>query len=113
MARILGLDLGAHSIKVILLETTFRGASIAARSELERDDGFDFSRLIAHLRMHNEMGADQIIVAAPGASVATQHLSLPFTDTRRVEATLGFEVESLLPYDIDEVTMYEYGFNHY
>ncbi len=104
MARILGLDLGAHSIKVILLETTFRGASIAARSELERDDGFDFSRLIAHLRMHNEMGADQIIVAAPGASVATQHLSLPFTDTRRVEATLGFEVESLLPYDIDEVT---------
>ena len=104
MARILGLDLGAHSIKVVLLETTFRGASIAARSELERDDGFDFSRLIAHLRMHNEMGADQIIVAAPGASVATQHLSLPFTDARRVEATLGFEVESLLPYDIDEVT---------
>lgn len=104
MARILGLDLGAYSIKAILLETTFRGASIVSCSELRRDDAFDFSHLIAHLRMNNELSADQIIVAAPGASVATQHLSLPFTDARRIEATLGFEVESLLPYDIDEIT---------
>lgn len=104
MARILGLDLGAHSIKAILLETTFRGASIVSRSELVRDDAFDFSHLVAHLRMNNELNADQIIVAAPGASIAIQHLSLPFTDARRIEATLGFEVESLLPYDIDDVT---------
>lgn len=104
MARILGLDLGAYSIKAILLETTFRGTAIVARSELRRDEGFDFEKLVAHLRTNGELGADQVILAAPGASIATQHLELPFTDARRIEATLGFEVESLLPYDIDEVT---------
>ncbi|MDR0965389.1 MAG: pilus assembly protein PilM [Myxococcales bacterium] len=106
MARILGLDLGAHSIKAILLESSFRGAAIVSHTQLEReaDGGFDFSRLVSHLRLSKSLHVDQIIVAAPGASVATQHLSLPFTDTRRIEATLGFEIESLLPYDIDEVT---------
>ena len=104
MARILGLDLGAHSIKAVLLETSFRGASIASTSELARGAALDPQLLIEHLRVNGQLHADQIIVAVPGASVATQHLALPFADARRIEATLGFEVESLLPYDLDEVT---------
>ena len=103
MARILGLDLGAGSIKAVLLESSLRKLTVSARREFPRSEGdMDFQALAANLKAAGMAHADQMIAAVPGTSVATQHLNLPFADARRIEATLGFEVESLLPDDIDE-----------
>ncbi len=102
MARILGLDLGAGSIKAVLLESSLRRLSVSARGEFPRDGELDFTALAAGLKASGMAHADQIIVSVPGTSVATQHLNLPFADARRIEATLGFEVEAALPYDIAE-----------
>lgn len=46
--------------------------------------------------------ADFTAVAYPGAGAASPQVALPFTDHRKIEATLAFEVEGLLPFDIDE-----------
>lgn len=47
--------------------------------------------------------ADSVVVALPGAQVATHVVSLPFGDLRRVEQALPFELEELLPFEADEV----------
>lgn len=106
MARILGLDPGAMGIRAVLLETSFKGVTVVSRSELPGGtDGSvtDFSLLAEHLKANGQLHADQVIVAVPGTAVTTQHLSLPFTDARRISATLGFEVESSMPFDMSEM----------
>jgi general secretion pathway protein L len=44
-----------------------------------------------------------VVVALPGPSVATHVFTLPFTDTKRIAATLPFEVEGELPFELSQV----------
>jgi general secretion pathway protein L len=106
MARILGLDLGSYSVKAVLLESNMRSFATKAYAEVRRGEGERPDTLRAALRellARPELKADQVVVALPGQSLATHQLSLPFTDPKRVEATIPFEVESQLPFDLSEV----------
>ncbi len=46
---------------------------------------------------------DSVVVALPGAGVSSSVVTLPFTDPRRIEQTIGFEVEGQIPFDLSEV----------
>ncbi len=107
MARILGLDLGSHSVKALLLESSFRGFSVRSFTEMRRTEEGGLAGALAALRSTNQLAADQVIVAAPGLSLATQIIELPFSDARRIESTIGFQLEGLVPYELDEL-VYDY-----
>ncbi len=47
--------------------------------------------------------ADAVVTAVPGSEVAAHVLTMPFTDTRKIEQTLPFELEDQIPFDLDEV----------
>lgn len=102
MARILGLDIGARSVKALLLESNLRGFVVRGFSEARLDGEGGLAAALASLQAEKHLTADQVVVALPGASVATHQLTLPFTDPRRIEATIAFEVEGQLPYDLTE-----------
>ncbi len=107
MARVLGLDLGSHSIKAVVVETAYRGqpqvrqvVTAPVPAEGERD-----ARLKAGLAKLLEQGplqVDSVVAAFPGTGLATHPIALPFSDPKKIESTLAFEVESQLPYDLDE-----------
>jgi general secretion pathway protein L len=46
---------------------------------------------------------DTAVVAFPGAGLSTSVVTLPFTDVRRIEQTVGFEVEGQIPFDLADV----------
>ena len=106
MARILGLDLGSHSVKGLLLDTNARSGGVKALVEVRRGEGEKQETLRTALRellAHPELQQpDQVVVALPGQSLATHQLALPFSDPKRIEATIPFEVESQLPFDLSE-----------
>lgn len=112
MARILGLDLGSHAVKGVVLEaktkthTTHGFAEVRRAQEGERADTLRAAvqELLGQLPPGN---VDQIVIALPGPALTTHSLSLPFSDARRIEATLPFEVGSQLPFDISDV-VYDY-----
>ncbi len=103
MSRILGLDLGAYSVKALLLESNFRSFTVRAFTEVKLNPETGLKGALETLKAGGHLAADQEVVAAPGCSVATHVITLPFSDPRRIEATLGFEVEGQLPYDLSEV----------
>lgn len=103
MARILGLDLGARSVKALLLESSFRGFAVRSFTEVRLDEESGLAGALAALQAGKHLAADQVVVAVPGCSVATHVLTLPFVDARRIEQTIGFEVEAQLPYDLADV----------
>jgi general secretion pathway protein L len=107
MPRIVGIDLGASGVKCVELEGTFRGYAVrAVNLEPLAAAGTWEERTRAALqalRARGALAAELWAVAVPGARVSSHLIQLPFTDLKRVEATLPFEVEGRVPYDLDEV----------
>jgi len=105
MARILGLDLGSYSVKGVVHEAALRASQVRAFAEVRRPEGDRAEGLKAALKellANPALHADQVLVSLPGPGVATHQVQLPFIDPKRIEATIGFEVESQLPFDLAE-----------
>jgi general secretion pathway protein L len=106
--RILGLDLGAHEVKAVLLESAFRGFAVAGtrRAPVAAGEASLAERQGAAVRELLAAGGlafDAAVVALPGAGLSSVVLTLPFTDPRRIEQTVGFEVEGQIPFDLADV----------
>ncbi|HZA15002.1 MAG TPA: pilus assembly protein PilM, partial [Myxococcaceae bacterium] len=107
MARILGLDLGSHSVKAILFETSIRAYRThlvaAVKRAAEGDRGETLRAAVRQLFAEHSLQADQVVVALPSPTLATHVITLPFADPRRIEQTLPFEIEAQLPFDLASV----------
>lgn len=115
MQKILGIDIGANAVKAVLVEANFRSHEVRAfrRAELGPSfvEGAEEQPTLAdrlrpaldELAVEDFLAADVIVCSLPAAQVATHLVTLPFNDARRVEQTLPFEVEGLIPFDIDDV----------
>jgi general secretion pathway protein L len=108
---ILGLDLGARNVKAVLLETTLRGFTVADVAEVplpppaegaatlrERQAAAVRELLAAH-----PWHPDVTVASMPGTAAAAHLVSLPFTDARRIEQTVPYEVEAAIPFDMEQV----------
>jgi general secretion pathway protein L len=109
--RILGLDVGARTVKAVLVESAYRGFSVlgTARAAVPDGSGADGPPLGARqaeavkaLLADSGFHFESAVVSLPGVSAA-HVLTLPFTDPRRIEQTVGFEVESQIPFDLEDV----------
>jgi len=106
--RILGLDLGAHAVKAVLLESTYRGYAVLDTAQVPVAPGEAplverQSAALAALLAEKGWRADATVAALPGAAVSSLTVTLPFTDSRRIEQTVAFEVEGQIPFELDQV----------
>jgi general secretion pathway protein L len=107
---ILGLDLGARAVKAVLLESAYRGFRVAGHAEVPLEPATEGGpslrqrQATALGRLLAEQGwpVDACVAVLPGATVASHVVTLPFTDPRRIEQTIGFEVEGQIPYELAE-----------
>lgn len=108
--KIVGLDLGTHSVKVCELVSTFRnfelvgfgsepvGASADAQAELG-EIAAAAQRLIERRGLAN----DTIICALPPSMVSSVTLEFPFDKPRQIQATLPFELDEVIPFEVEDV----------
>ncbi len=112
--RILGIDLGTHAVKVAELRSSFRSLELVSlqRARVASADPYRGATLDEQLAALASLGQggprpDVVVVSLPGAGAATHRLSFPFADPRRLEQTLGFEVEGQILFDLADVR-YDY-----
>ena len=107
--RIWGIDLGAHSVKLCSLQSSFRSFTVESLASARVERGGETPLLAAQkLALASLLEAphakpDAVILSLPGSAAATHVISLPSVDAKRLEQTLGFEVEGLIPFDLTEV----------
>ena len=110
---VIGLDLGRHCVKAAVLKGSFRGYEVEDFLSLEPeasedggppDDAAVFAAARAILDTIEQPQA-QIVVGLPAGRVSTWLLEMPFADKKRLEATLPFEVENYVPWDLDTIVL--------
>jgi len=102
--KIIGLDLGSHTVKTCELVTTFRNLELVGfdfESVRATSDGvasFD-DRARAAYRLLERRGVlgETIICALPSGLASTIILDLPFDQPKKLEAVLPFQLDEALP----------------
>jgi general secretion pathway protein L len=119
--RVLGLDLGAKSLKAVLIESTYRAPTVLesvviplAPSPPPPVEGAEpqppqppYARQMAALQellADKSWLAETVVVSLPGNGVSSHVITLPFTDAKRIEQTISYEVEGQIPFDLDVVS---------
>ena len=112
MARILGLDLGSYSVKAVSLVTTLRGFQVGSYWEERVPPVAEGAALLdAQVQATGALMArlgftpDSIVCGVPGTEVITRLLRLPFTDSRKIDQVVGFEVGEQLPFEVEDVVI--------
>ncbi|MCO4771705.1 MAG: pilus assembly protein PilM [Deltaproteobacteria bacterium] len=110
---VIGLDLGRRCVKAAVLKGSFRGYEVEDFLSLEPEAPEDgsvpsdeavFAAAKAILDTIDQPQAT-IVVGLPAGRVSTWLLEMPFADKKRLEATLPFEVENYVPWDLDSVIL--------
>ena len=104
--NVVGLDLGSPSLKAVELHQNLRELEpVQFRSEVwDLADVPEADRLEYFVQSH-ELPAHQIVCAVSGQHVATRNRSFPFSDKRRLDRAVPFEVEDNVPFDIDDLVI--------
>ncbi len=104
--KIVSLDITKSDLKATVVEAGFRDFTIEGfhRAALNGDTG-SLSQSIGNFLGEYGADADTILTALPGESVSWRTLRLPFRDKRRVAQTVPFELESNVPFGLDEVVI--------
>ncbi|MDG1481709.1 MAG: pilus assembly protein PilM [Myxococcota bacterium] len=111
MPTILGIDLGAHTIKLSLMEGGFgryQFSDVRLRrvpQDIDAPPTLE-GRLSALTDLMSEV-KDVTITSTtwPAQSTSIRRITLPFGDRAQVEKTLPFEVEEHVPFDLDETIL--------
>jgi general secretion pathway protein L len=104
---IVGIDLGAYTVKFAMVEAGFRQARMAGSFEEEvppgdaplvERQGEALQRGLARLPQEST-----IFVGMPGDSLAIRVLDLPFSDPRKIDQVVGYELEGQIVHALSDV----------
>lgn len=112
MATTLGIDIGNRSVRGALLRTTLRTLSIERYLEVNIEtlspDAPDQKLVAAAIQeLLGQLGEppDSVVAAVDGARASLRVVELPQAAKKRIHEVLPFELESLLPFPIDEAVI--------
>lgn len=114
MARIVGIDLGSYSVKVIHLEPKGRGGfevlkygeSVLPQVEGDATSMADkHSAALSELKQRGLLEGDVYVTGLPGDAAAVRTLKFPFNDSKKIAEALPFALESEIPLDLDEIVI--------
>ena len=106
--RILGLDIGAWSIKGVIAEDRFRSFEVTSVSEVVIASGEPETLLerrnaaIESLLAQETEKVDAVVCTLPGERSLTRFVPLPFTDQRKIDQIMEGELADMIPFDIED-----------
>jgi general secretion pathway protein L len=95
---------GAH-LTAVVVETSFRSYQIVGFYSEPRDSSMPLGEQLRGFVARHPLKADTVLSALPGNAAAFRALDLPFRDRRRLEQTVPFELESQVPFSIEEAVV--------
>ena len=101
--RILALDIEEAEVKAAVLETSFRDYRIAGLYCDPLTPGGSVSEQLRRFLEAHQLAGDTVVSMLPGHIVSHRVFFLPFRDRKRLNQTIPFELETQVPFGLDEV----------
>lgn len=106
MARTLGIDIDDGIVRGALVSAGFRRTEVGGLfSERYGEEEGALEEAIRHLVGQIQPPPDGVIVALSGRVASLRRLTLPTAAARRVQEILPFELESLTPFELEDVVV--------
>lgn len=100
--RILALDPHGAQLLAVVVETSFRGYEIVGYFAEPRNPAMPLADQVRAFLARHPANADMVLSALPGDGAAYRILDLPFRDWRKLQQTVPFELESQVPFAVDD-----------
>lgn len=111
--RILGIDVGSYSIKIAQIERGFGEFKLVDFFELPLvaetilTDIQSAAATLHQFFLDHTLLYDYSVISIPGTHVSLRMITLPFTNIRKIDQAIEFELESLIPFDLEDI-IYDY-----
>lgn len=108
--RIFGVDIGAYSVKGVLVEDSMRGFRVESAQEVRVAEGPAETRkarvteALEQLLGTPHIKVDAFAAALPLDMATTRFISFPYADPKKIAQTLPGELADVLPFDIDDAS---------
>ncbi len=103
--RVLALDIEPTAIKAAVVETSFREFRIAGFYRVPVPPGQPVADVLRSFVANNGLEGCVVLSALCGEKVTWRTLFLPFRDRKRLDQTVPFELETQVPFDLDDVVI--------
>ena len=109
--RTVGVEIGADAIRLVRLSGGWRHAHVDGWQQRLLPDTADVdyrSAVVQELRELNAAGwfkGDQVVVSLSADHVTSRVVSVPFQDQSKISQVLAFEVEALIPFELEQVDL--------
>jgi general secretion pathway protein L len=103
--RILALDPHGGQLVAVVVETSFRSYQIVGLFAEPRDPNAPLAEQLRSFVSRHAISADTVLSALPGRAAAYRILDLPFRDWRKLAQTVPFELESQVPFAVEEAVV--------
>jgi type IV pilus assembly protein PilM len=110
-SRVVGLDIGVHEVKAVAVSSGLKGVEIVGSARVkapysgENSASADLSGVLAQLASQDLFPAEWLVAGLKGDQVAIRSLTLPRFKGRTGDAIVRYEMESLLPYQAEEIVV--------
>lgn len=101
--KICGLDIGSAGIKAVQVTTGFKGYQITGSVHIDVAEAGGMENALAALFENEQLRSGIYITSLPAGEFSFRGVRLPFTDRKKIQQTLTYEMEQLLPFPIDEM----------
>jgi general secretion pathway protein L len=102
-----GIDLGTYTVKLALLEAGFRATTLRGLDEIlvpAGDAPLIDRQMQAAREALSHLGAEVTpYFAIPGDQLSVRVLELPFSEARKIDQVVGYELESQIVHPIEDV----------
>ncbi len=103
--RILALDPHGAQLVAVVVETSFRSYQVVGFFAEPRDAEAPLAEQLHSFVTRHGIAADTVLSALPGRAATYRILELPFRDWRKLAQTVPFELESQVPFAVEDAVI--------
>src|SRR5690606_35064015 len=103
--NLVAIEISQTRARYCVLQTTLRKAELVKLGEVEYTADTSRQEILAAIQAELPDTLDSVVLNFDASQCSLRAITFPFSDIRKVEAALAFELDGQIPHDLDAMTM--------
>ena len=100
--KILGIDISEHNISAVQIISGLKGYQAVSCLSIPVTDN-NPEKALEELSSRIDLKSDKCLISIPPLNTSFRNITTPFKDSKKIRQTLPFEMETIVPFAVDEM----------